>query len=309
MPDTANVPRHPYQVPRILDTRKKVFHVLKSVVGKTLSEPEYEVVVNKLIEGGAVSGIDSRVLWESMLLDLVEQPISKQIAFSVAWRIAGNSHTLRNRIPVLAWQRQARPEWVPVQFTDMRYHVTRAGKAGYVFEITVLGGTPAGLGISKFFSKAFCFVLARDLGFTSYKGGNPLADPRELGQLRAWALVTPDSCAASRSDLGLDFEKLECSGSLLLHNKTLIRVRNPENREGRSAEFVCPYGYKHSCFRCYVGTTAKNDEEHCPIATHPTTYRIGVCEKCENQDFLDPAWAFGPRCFRCQAQYLHSRNK
>lgn len=223
-------------------------------------------------------------LLQDTLLDLLGAELTRESLRTAAWRLAANRHRLKMGLAVPPWERQRNLEWVPLQcLSASRFYAFQRGKPSVMLRWRVLAGRPCPMIIQKRWPLRFCHLVARDIGF---QRRNPLyvyRDFRELVGLRLYALLEPRLSASYPG-----FERIKCPPSCVDYNRQLIllRTRSP------AAEFVCPKGYQHPCFRCHIGY------EHCMAATHRRTYLLRHCARCKQQTWFDPDLDVGV-CVEC----------
>lgn len=218
------------------------------------------------------------------LLQLTGQPITRARLEETAWRLAGNVPLLRAGVPVSPWSRQPHPEWVPLQIVDSRLWVTKRGRRGGMFQFRVMAGTPCPLLIDKFWTREFCGLASRRMGFTKLRGKYPFQHIAQLVGMRLVVRLSPE-----RSREQPDFDELaEAKGAILSHNRRLLKARSPLHRR-------CPHDYPTSqaCHLCPMGM------DRCDLATHRATYVFRYCRACQKDAWLDPATA-EPICIDCQ---------
>lgn len=205
--------------------------------------------------------------------------LSKRAAYELAWRIAGNIETLKAGRPVLPWTRQLEDELVPVCVEGVRPY-KRKTVSGYLLECRAVGGSPAAMLITQFFSQNSCRAISQTLGFSAPWGAYPYTTAMHFLNLLFFAHVE-----AERSREQPAFSKVSVSGSMQRDNRGLIEVRTRAR--------PCPDGYEHSCLHCWLGA------DQCMFATHQRTYVTRYCDACQTDAFFDPKDS-GLLCVRCR---------
>ncbi|NDD53097.1 hypothetical protein EBZ39_04320 [bacterium] len=205
--------------------------------------------------------------------------LSRQAAYGLAWRLAGNIETLKAGLPVLPWTRQLEDELVPVCVEGVRPY-KRKTTSGYILECRAVGGTPTAMLITPFFSQNSCRAISQTLGFSAPWGAYPYTTAMHFLNLLFFAHVE-----AERSREQPVFSKVSVSSSMLRDNRGLIEVRTRAR--------PCPEGYEHSCVHCWLGA------DQCMFATHQRTYVTRFCPACQTDAFFDPRDS-GVMCVRCR---------
>lgn len=262
-----------YSIPRIFKLTDKLHndHVLAGYVGTKPTGEDFDQYVGD-VRSLLPKSVPYRALRQS-LQHLAGVEITDQLAEQTYWRIAGNLHKLRNRKPVLPWDRQVGDEWVPAQIISSTPGTNRFGKTGAHIKLRALAGSPCTMVLATFWSRKFSSYLARKIfGFSKYDGPTPFRDQLEFTNLRCSVLV--------ESELSLStprFRKVKATASALTWNKTLLakRARLP------SSKFVCPKGYKHFCHQCPIGYS------QCPAGCHKLDYVPKYCSGCGKVSFFN----------------------
>ncbi len=231
--------------------------------------------------------IAEREALKKSLLALTGQPLTRAALAAMAWRLAGNLTSLKAGQPVLPWSRQQKAEWVPLQIIDAKPRMSKKGRKGSLLQFRVLAGSPCTRLIEKFWSREFCAVVARRLGFSRFRSGKyPWQHPKQMVGMRLLVEITPQ---LSRD--GPDFEHVHpASGSLLAYNRSLLRARTPATR-------TCPRRFTHPCHLCAVGM------DRCDLATHARTYVTRLCRVCRENKLHDPA-TNEDLCMDCQERRM-----
>lgn len=205
--------------------------------------------------------------------------LTRQAAYSLAWRLAGNLDRLKAGIPALPWTRQLEDELVPVCVEGVRPY-KRKNTPGYLLDCRAIAGTPCPLAFTQFFSQNSCRAIAQTLGFSAPWGAYPYTTAMHFLNLLFFAHVE-----AERSRETPVFSKVSVSPSMFRDNRGLIEVRTRAR--------PCPDGFEHSCVHCWLGA------DQCMFATHPRTYVTRHCDACKADSFFDPRDS-GILCVRCK---------
>lgn len=244
-----------YDLNRVIATRDDLF---EKIFGRYLgSRPEgddFVTLVNALADYLKVT--DSVIL--ESIRTVAGQRMTQQLALKTAWRLAGNVKRLRAGRFVPPWVHQYEPEVVPVQAISCEFQRTKRQRPMFVFQLRVMAGTPAPMLLSAWWSRSFCYILARRIGYTSRRGSFPFSDPRELVNMRLLVLLDPSKTRDGRPG----FCEVRCSAGLKRWNRSIIEKRF--RRQGHN-HWPCPYGFDHYCYQCPIGYV------DCEAATHRLT--------------------------------------
>jgi hypothetical protein len=251
---------------------------LNSYIGKQLNREQLAAFV-KDVAAELDGKVAIQTLYESCAY-LAHEALSLDEFKVLTWRIAGNMRRLTDGEPVPPWQFQAKPEWMPVQFLSAVKQQTARGKEVVEFQLCILAGTACAMTIAKVYASRFCFVLAKQLGFSNSRGSLPYFDSREFIGLRANALFVPEL-----SEKTPQFDKLNVPGSLQEKNRRLIRARRRSHTE-------CPQKRKCDCLQCPIGC------DSCPFALRPQTLKRCVCSRCGKAAWL--CTSASPVCDSCR---------
>jgi hypothetical protein len=229
------------------------------------------------------NSVDPRVL-EASCMPLLGKELTLRRLNAFALRIAANAQRLRRGEVVLPWVRQAEEEWAPVEVLRCWPGRNRKNVMGTYFQLLVLAGTPAGVGLVKFWSNAHCNYIGIELGFSSRKQ-RPLIHPSYLVRLRFSAFFEP---GLSNEKPG--FYKLKLTPGLAKYNEPFMRDRF-------AREPGCKFrGYEHACHVCWLGFVT------CPMAVHPLDYEQKCCENCgDPKAWCDPADNMD-MCIKCSTK-------
>jgi len=255
-----------------------------------LAEQSLRPYIDAVISGDTLRDVCRDVLAE--LPAAVSQPalfdsiralagtrLTRQAAYALAWRLAGNLEKLKAGMPVLPWTRQLEDELVPVRVESVRPY-KRKTMQGYMLECRAIGGSPCPMTFNQFFSQNSCRAISQSLGFSAPWGAYPYTTAMHFLHLLFFAHVE-----AERSRETPAFSKVSVSSSMFQHNRALIEVRTRAR--------PCPDAYEHSCVHCWLGT------DQCAFATHTRTYVTRHCDGCQTEAFFDPQDG-GVLCVRCK---------
>lgn len=271
---------------KILDHVKVRAFIGRRVVGEELDR--FARAVFSLLP----KDIPWEILFES-LVHLAGQTIDEDTLESEVWRLAGNIPRLRLHHVVPPWNRQTVDEMVPVQILSARRWVSPRRKPGAAFDFQVLAGTSCPAVITKFWTKRFCQLVSRRLGFSKPWGAYPFDDCYQFVNMRMYAKIEPRLCKVA-PDFEAIWEKDDqiYPGSCIAWNKRILRDRE-------RITFRCPRGFSGdiACHVCIVG------QDECRAAVHDATFVKRRCEQCGKQTWFDPEQS-GEICLDCQYRNL-----
>ncbi len=208
------------------------------------------------------------------IMNLVGTELTKEMLNKLSWRLAGNIQKLKEGKPVLAWIRQTELEWCPVTILDAQSGKNFKGDLGGFYKYKILGGSPAGLTFTLFWSRKYSKFLSRSLGFKrTRKLYYKFSNIKELVSMRLYLLFDP---ALSKDDKPRA-NKFYVPASFLKYNQTILARRFRIT--------PCPLNYKLSelpCYKCPMGY------DKCTAGCHSATYIIKVCPRCEKENWFDP---------------------
>lgn len=228
----------------------------------------------------AMPGSATEEVVRASLIDLGRLPITRRSTIAAAWRLAGNIDKLRVGEPIRPWDGQRNSDPVPVMFTDSLPTRTKYGKVGSTYSALVIGGEAAGMTARGFFTRKFVRWASKFLGWGKTRDAIRIAKDSELVGMYALAVLKQGETRLPA------LEKLQPpSGSLLKHNKSLIKKRA---RDG----FACPQSYTHPCYACHIGY------DGCVAAVHSSTYTARQCDECGQLSLFDPSQN-SEFCIRC----------
>lgn len=244
-----------YDLGKVNRMRDEMF---ETVFGDYLgARPEGEDFTDLVHALAKYLNISTTVAFESVRT-LAGRQIDKRVAGETAWRLAGNLQRLRAGIAVPPWVYQCEREVVPVQAMSCEFQQTKRGRIMGAFRLRVMAGTPAPMVLASWWSRSFCHMLARRLGYTSYRGQFPFSHSTEIVNMRMLLLLDPQETYDGKPG----FKDVRCSPSLKRWNRVIIEKRF--RRQGKQ-QWECPYRFDHHCFECRIGYT------DCPAATHRIT--------------------------------------
>ena len=190
---------------------------------------------------------------------------SRDLAFELCWKLAGNAAHLKAGEPVPVWTPDGEPLWVPVEITDVDY--LRGDRPAARLHLRVIAGPACPREERYILSTKYCKYVAGELGFSKPWGNCPYKHPRQLTRLRTYILSDPTKSKPS----AIAFSKFKCSSGFRNWNKKFITRRSRVN-------FRCPRGYNHPCHACPIGYT------DCPIACHSVTYQTETDDKTSEKE-------------------------
>lgn len=217
---------------------------------------------------------------------LLKKELTPERLQAVAWRLAGNLDRLLSQQAVPEWNGQKEFEWVPAHVCDTQI-VRRFGKLVNLLTFQSMGGSVVPLKIVQTWSikKTNYLAVYRNpagLGFGFGRSRiNSRGEQRSSGlyrnlsqfyNMRCFLLLDPN---LSQTEPGV--AEIGHSASSMLYNKQLIQSRD-------RSQTPCLKGLHKSleCFICPYGV------DRCVLATHPVTYRKGICPRCSQLGFFDP---------------------
>ncbi len=267
-----------FNIPGILGLRNRLLdEVCAAHFNCSLEGAELEAFVSRL-RRILPGGISRDVLFESAR-QLAGIELTPNRALRFCWQLAGNLPRLRAGRAVVEWHNQEQDEWVPLQVIAADIRRNRKDEIGYELRFRVLAGTPCPLVLIRFWSKRFCYLLGRRVGFTAPRQNMPFTDGRQFVNLRLLGRIE-----AAKSSPQPTFFEVNCPPSCFDYNRALLRKRMHLE--------PCPNGWRHPCHRCAVGYL------ECPAATHEQTYEERFCEGCSKPAAFDPG-ATTPHCVSC----------
>lgn len=267
----------------VLRRRDRLFsQVFQSICGEPLTAERLGQVVQAVRR--QVSGAAYDTIYESLRSLADGRPVTATEALAAAWRLAANVSPLREGRPVVAWQSQAADEWAGFSILRCRGATNRFGQRGSQLNFLALTGSAAGETFWKFWRAPVTRLAAYKLGFA--RNGQRFRFRRavDLVGLRFVGMIE-----AKRSRQHPDFHQIECPPGLQRWNReNVLKLRC-------RVRLRCPRGYPHHCCQCVIGY------DQCPAATHPLTYVLGACPRCQAPEAVcDPDDASG-NCLQCAA--------
>lgn len=268
----------PFSYQRVLDKRDKIFQtVLRPRIGALLTGNAL-VEASQAITDCLPNRVSPGAVFESVRV-LAGSTLTRQVAGSLAWRLAGNLDKLGDGVPVFPWAGQIDDERVPVCIESMR-PIMRRKVAGYLVSCRALAGSPCPMLFDEFISTRSCRAISRAIGFSAPWGPYPYSTPLHFVRLIFFAHIE-----AAKSEKRPAFSKVTASSSMIKLNRAKIEVRCRVK--------PCPRGFNHPCAFCWLGY------DNCPAAVHPITYVERHCTSCKSEGWFDPG-EDSLICHRCR---------
>lgn len=269
---------------KIFARRGRLFAALAPYLDREVSGAALYAIVDALL-ADLPSTVSRNAVFESVRA-LTGTILSRKVAGTLAWRLAGNMDRLIAGEPVLPWTRQLFDEQVPI-CVERIVPTKKRDQFGYVFHCRALAGTSCTELLSQFFSNNSCRAVARAVGFSTNSWG-----PLQYGGvgLHFVNLLFFAHVEAARSRERPAFHRVSASSSMLKYNKDILLVRC-------RAE-PCPLGFEHPCMGCFKGY------DECSFATHAKTYTEAECRVCGTVSFFDPEQE-GVMCVNCRRANHH----
>lgn len=234
----------------------------------------------------AGSNIMDRALLDTINAALKEDPVTEELADTLAWRVAGNRERLMSGRAVYPWAGlDEAEEMVPIQIVKVRPGHRKVGmnKEAKLFfgcwlKCRILAGTPAGMTVNLFWTRQQASYFARRIGFDrhhfsktsrSTKPRYYYEDCLQLFGLRLLGQVTREKSKPESPG----FETYSSNASIKKRNRKILASRA---RDG----FKCPFEYEHPCHRCLKGLP-RPGVPGCPVATHETEFILFLCPRCK----------------------------
>lgn len=217
--------------------------------------------------------VKKKALYTS-LTPLAGEKLTPELLLSACWRLAGNLHLLRHGLPIHPWNRQAAPEWVPMQIVRASRARNRKQDLGWNFSFQVMAGGCCPMVLSQFWRERFCWFVARTMGFDRRRPPRyPKHPPQhamqhctELISLRLYGLIDPELCGREPA-----FHKVKMTPLCLKWNHRIMDLR-----DRLKPGCQCPFNMPESlpCHLCPKGYRS------CPAAVHRLDYIPGSCTSC-----------------------------
>ena len=269
MSDLPKIPLH-----LILPLRDKLFRkVFSQRTGQTIAGDIFDQLVRHTRQ--EIPGqVTSDAIRESLRF-LTGTELTRQVAYSTAWRLAANTDKLKAGQPAPPWVCQRQSEWAAIEILSCKRDRNRYDKHGYRFKVRFLSGEAAGLETSCFWDFRIAKMAGRAAGFSfNPSSGYKFVHPSQLVGLRLFVFIE-----ATRSTNVPYFFQFDCPGTLVSWNRKNVlqtRLRLNGNK--------CPREFTHACHVCAIGRS------ECAFATHDYTYYADFCNKCQkNGQAFDPA--------------------
>jgi hypothetical protein len=192
-------------------------------------------------------------VYDSLAL-LAGKHLTDDVIREICWRLAANTGKLRAGIAVKPWDGQSPSGWCAAEIASYTATEKRYGRAGGQVAFQILAGLLAPRQMSLWWSRAFCSMLARRIGFSRPWGDYPYRDPHQLVRMRL--LIVLD-CAKRFGGV----EQVACSSAAVKWNRSIMRLRLGRRPDG--GIFECPHGITVGCLACNMGV------EDCPLAVLP----------------------------------------
>lgn len=266
---------------------------------KIVSGKEFPRFVRIIAEGLEIPDLDETTLVDSVR-HLAGIPLTAETIEIACHRLAGNVPRLKSRRPIVAWQLQRHPEWVPVQVMGAKTALNNSGRnVGVLLTMKIMAGAPCPITVLHWWSYPQCRQLARLLGFsrgisrkTGKSGRYPYTSPFQLVGMRLDALVDPEL-----SERDPVFSRFRCPAVALGWNKLKLKQRFRID-----PGFTCPENYTtetpcHLCSRGY---------DTCAGATHRQQYVIRNCPRCK-QDTHHDLDMHTPYCVTCATEVVYDQ--
>lgn len=291
-----------YSIPKILRVRNSLAEVLRiEYAGRRIVGAEFERFVDVVDEGLEVRGLDRKTLVDSLRW-MAGIPLDAQLLHDAAHRLAGNVHRLKRRRPVVPWQVQRFPEWVPIQLIAARPDRRNDRDPGATYTAKVLAGLACPRLVPVWWSLKQIRYMAPMFGFSRplrpdsrRRAPYPFASPAQLVSMRLEGLVDP-----KLSDREPAFAKFRFAPALDQWNRQKVKQRCRVD-----PGYGCPLGYPATfpCHHCAVGY------ERCPAATHRKSYELRPCTVCDAAEAAFDPDQPGAACVDCTARAAYRRPK
>lgn len=206
--------------------------------------------------------------------------------YEVLWILAANLDVLQAGEVITPLERISFEHWAPAFVTGAWPDVSYVTKArGFTLEVRLVGGVAVTQRFTKFLpGGSYKVMRVRSFGLPKYK--HPVEWPTEYFNMQLWVFVDPD----------LPFKVFHFAAS-----SPAFGARNTKLYNTRHTD--CPYGLGKKCHFCYVGA------DRCARATHPTTYTLGTCKRCDQEGaYFDPKNRDESVCVSCCSDlYIQER--
>lgn len=271
-------------IKNVIDLRDKLVIKLNFLVGKLMTGEDFHTFVDELHRHLPADILRSTV--QDSVKDLLKINLTRSLLFETCWRLAGNVPKLLNQKPAVPWIRQDEFEWIPAQVCEIQ---TTKKLNKFVHELTFqsLAGSLVPRKLMQYWSLKKTYYLStyrneKNLGFGfnpskinargEQKNNNLFMDIRQFYGLRCFLLIDP-----KRSQVDPFVTTIGHSYSTSSYNRKLISLRD-------RAQTPCIKNLNDvECHHCPYGA------DRCQLATHPKTYKLGDCGRCQKNSFFDPA--------------------
>jgi hypothetical protein len=190
-----------------------------------------------------------------------EPVFTLEVVDMLAWRLAGNTHKLREGVPIPPWRSSVQSdEWCSMIVSEVQYPVFHpgSGRRGFSAWYFVVSGAPAGRTLERWHESGREFYIARQFGFGE-KDAEMLYHA-ELGGCQAHVLLQPSN-DENRPPYIKQFFVTDKQRKL---NRRLLEQRYDRNG--------CPKGLRPGTYRacrdCPAGfdRTQRGNGLHCELA-------------------------------------------
>jgi hypothetical protein len=263
----AETPKLPgYNLRAIIETRNKILdeggaHSFMVLTGTYFQD--FVSLVHSVLPGVPRSAL------ELSAGELIGRELTDERFLDFAWRIAGNTTSLRSGKPVLPWAFQAAPEWCPLRVIRATFGRNRKDLPGTWLTFQILAGSPCPMEVRRFWTRPQAKFVSNRLGYNR-KAGRPYHGANHFVGMFLYGLFEP-----RLSEEKPGFHQVRVPDTMLAYNRRLI--------DGRRQRPCPAKGYHHPCEHCTLGYDA------CEFAIHPRTFYKDRCFACSRQDVLfDP---------------------
>ena len=276
----SEVPRIPdFALTRIANRRRKVSQdilIARGFSNRTLDGDMFTELVTVCRRELKLKKSCELALRET-LMPFAGRELTEQVSETIALKLAGGYHLLRERRAVLPYKGVPEPTWAPVEITSVRFgRVSRRGTHLLAdVAVTIMAGAGVGHLLKQEMPMRFVTTL-----FASWLGW-PKFDRRpnhaELVKMWFMALLAP----GKKGDV---LKQTECVPHQLKYNKTLRLARAKP----------CLRGLRMNCHLCPVGYVL------CERGTHRCSWITKPCPRCKQSALFDPEEANQRVCLTCR---------
>ena len=205
------------------------------------------------------------------------------MAWSIAWRLAGNVERLRRGLVPGPWTVQREREATVWQVLRAEPRLNYRHQPSHEFTLVSLIGTMCGMEVQVTLTHAAAKYIAVRSGFSKRireTSRFPFSNPLQLVGLRLLGDVVPGD---RRCPAPAEYREAASISKWNRDNVLTVRMRHTP----------CPRGFRHPCHLCAVGY------RQCKHAVHPETYYVASCAGCgQNEALFDPAQR-SAKCVEC----------